>query len=270
LKIGDFKPEFAGKLNFYVNTVNGQLKGGEDQPTIGVLLCKTPNETVIQYSLQGIESPIGVANYELAQALPKELKGEIPTIEELEAEIEKGIEELKTPSQTRLDALKDQLEKLKREETKTTSTHEILCGIFDQSLIPLFSALLHSFKELETLFMSNEYYWTGPNNIIDLEQLAKHWKDENFLKNNHTYGFHYRLRGLKKAGSDAFDVYLDLKYYLDTYNYNFSITNRNNNEQFVRKQYHEQLTQEDIQTIIEISRGYLIEQIEHGLERLKK
>ncbi len=46
LKIGEFKPEFAGKLNFYINTINGQIKGTGDKPTIGILLCKTPNETV--------------------------------------------------------------------------------------------------------------------------------------------------------------------------------------------------------------------------------
>jgi predicted nuclease of restriction endonuclease-like (RecB) superfamily len=96
LKVGNFKPEFAGKLNFYVNTVNEQIKSLEDKPTIGVLLCKTPNETVIKYALKGIESPIGVADYELSQALPKQLKGEIPSIEELEAEIEKEYKELIT------------------------------------------------------------------------------------------------------------------------------------------------------------------------------
>lgn len=62
LKIGEFKPEFAGKLNFYVNAIDKQLKGEGDNPTIGILLCKTPNETVIKYSLQGIESPIGVSS----------------------------------------------------------------------------------------------------------------------------------------------------------------------------------------------------------------
>src|SRR5690606_26283696 len=59
LKIGEFKPEYAGKLNFYVNAIDEQIKGEQDQPTIGVLLCKTPNETVIKYALKGISSPLG-------------------------------------------------------------------------------------------------------------------------------------------------------------------------------------------------------------------
>lgn len=86
LKIGDFKPEYAGKLNFYVNAIDEQIKGKQDNPTIGVLLCKTPNETVIKYSLKGIESPLGVADYQL----PKKLKSDMPTIEELESAIEKS------------------------------------------------------------------------------------------------------------------------------------------------------------------------------------
>lgn len=86
LKIGDFKPEYAGKLNFYVNAIDEQVKSQKDSPTIGVLLCKTPNETVIKYSLKGIESPLGVSDYQL----PKKLKSDMPTIEELEAAIQKS------------------------------------------------------------------------------------------------------------------------------------------------------------------------------------
>lgn len=89
LKAGDFKPEYTGKLNFYINTVDEQIKGKADAPTIGVLLCKTPNDTVIKYALKGINTPMGIAEYEFTNALPKQLKAEMPTVEELEAELEK-------------------------------------------------------------------------------------------------------------------------------------------------------------------------------------
>ncbi len=88
LKIGEFKPEFAGKLNFYINTINGQIKGAEDKPTIGILLCKTPNDTVVKYSLQGIKTPMGVAEYKIAKALPKQLRSEMPSVQELEKALE--------------------------------------------------------------------------------------------------------------------------------------------------------------------------------------
>src|SRR3546814_10570724 len=69
LKVGEFKPEYTGKLNFYVNAIDEQIKSKEDKQTIGVLLCKTPNETVIKYSLKGIESPLGVADYQLPKKI---------------------------------------------------------------------------------------------------------------------------------------------------------------------------------------------------------
>lgn len=109
LKIGEFKPEFAGKLNFYINTVDAQIKGEKDDSTIGILLCKTPNKLVVQYSLQGILTPIGVSEFQLKRGLPKELKSGFPSIEELESEIDKEYEELKTPAEKRLDALKQKL-----------------------------------------------------------------------------------------------------------------------------------------------------------------
>ncbi len=87
LKVGDFQPEFAGKLNFYINCIDEQIKGKEHNPTIGVLLCKTPNQTVIKYSLKSIGTPIGVADYELRKTLPKKLAKQMPTIEELEEQM---------------------------------------------------------------------------------------------------------------------------------------------------------------------------------------
>ncbi|MCX6318642.1 MAG: PDDEXK nuclease domain-containing protein [Bacteroidetes bacterium] len=93
LKAGDFKPEYTGKLNFYINAVDEKMKGEKDAPTIGVLLCKTPNETVIKYALQGIHTPMGIAGYEFTNALPGTLKSEMPTVEELEAELEKETRE---------------------------------------------------------------------------------------------------------------------------------------------------------------------------------
>jgi predicted nuclease of restriction endonuclease-like (RecB) superfamily len=84
LKVGKFTPEYSGKLNFYINTVDAQIRGKNDKPTMGILLCKTPNRTVVKYALQGIATPIGVADYEFAKALPKNLKSGLPTIEELE------------------------------------------------------------------------------------------------------------------------------------------------------------------------------------------
>jgi predicted nuclease of restriction endonuclease-like (RecB) superfamily len=82
-----FKPEHAGQLNFYLTTVDAQIKAPEDKPTIGLSLCKTKNRLVAEYALSGIGKPIGVAEYQLVRALPKPLDTNLPSIEEIEAEL---------------------------------------------------------------------------------------------------------------------------------------------------------------------------------------
>ncbi len=91
LKTGEFIPEHAGKLNFYLSAVDDLVKGPEDKPTIGLLLCKTKNNFTAEYALRDINKPIGVAGYEteIMKKLPKALKSNLPTIEEIEAEFEK-------------------------------------------------------------------------------------------------------------------------------------------------------------------------------------
>lgn len=99
LKVGEFKPEHAGKLNFYSNVVDAQVKLPQHKPTIGILLCKSSNQTTVKYALQNINSPIGISTFELTNSLPKELKTDMPTIEELEQEMEKEVQMHQYPTQ---------------------------------------------------------------------------------------------------------------------------------------------------------------------------
>jgi len=87
LKMQAFRPEFAGKMNFYLSAVNDLLRHEDDQPSIGLILCKTRDRVVAEYSLRDVSKPIGVSEYQLAAALPEKLKGTLPTIEELENEL---------------------------------------------------------------------------------------------------------------------------------------------------------------------------------------
>jgi predicted nuclease of restriction endonuclease-like (RecB) superfamily len=87
LKLTAFRPEFAGKMNFYLSAVDDLLRHPDDQPTIGIVLCKTKNRVIAEYALRDLNKPIGVSEYQLLEALPEQLKGNLPTIEELEAEL---------------------------------------------------------------------------------------------------------------------------------------------------------------------------------------
>jgi predicted nuclease of restriction endonuclease-like (RecB) superfamily len=92
LKASAFKPEHAGQLNFYLSAVDAQIKAPDDHPTIGLLLCKSRNKIVAEYALRNVHSPIGVAEYQLVASLPKELKTELPSIEEIEAMLAESAE----------------------------------------------------------------------------------------------------------------------------------------------------------------------------------
>jgi len=90
LKVVEFEPEHVGKLNFYIKAIDQQLRQENDNPTIGILLCKGKDKVVAEYALSDIHKPMGVSEYELTQALPEELKSSLPSIEEIEAELEGG------------------------------------------------------------------------------------------------------------------------------------------------------------------------------------
>ena len=90
LKRGDFKPEYAGKMNFYCSVVDDKLRHETDKPTIGLILCQQPNRIIAEYTLRGVEKPIGVSGYELTSALPESLQSSLPSIEQIEQELERG------------------------------------------------------------------------------------------------------------------------------------------------------------------------------------
>jgi predicted nuclease of restriction endonuclease-like (RecB) superfamily len=86
LKIEDFKPEFAGKMNFYLSAVDDQLRHHTDAPSIGIILCKGKNEVIVEYALRDSSKPMGVAEYRLSAALPESLRAELPTVAEFARE----------------------------------------------------------------------------------------------------------------------------------------------------------------------------------------
>ncbi len=87
LKTGEFKPEYAGQLNFYLSAVDGILKKGQDNPSIGLLLCKSKNDLVAEYSLKDMSKPIGVSAYQITSNLPEELERQLPSVEDIQKRI---------------------------------------------------------------------------------------------------------------------------------------------------------------------------------------
>ncbi len=90
LKAGKFKPEYAGKLNFYLSAIDSQIKHKQDNPSIGLILCKYKDKVEAEYSLRDIQKPIGISEYKLIHALPKKFHTQLPTVEQLENQLKKS------------------------------------------------------------------------------------------------------------------------------------------------------------------------------------
>lgn len=85
LKIGDFQPEFVGKMQFYLTALDRQVRQEDENPSIGIILCKEKSRTIVEYALHDATKPIGVATYQITKTLPKEFKGQLPKPEEIAA-----------------------------------------------------------------------------------------------------------------------------------------------------------------------------------------
>lgn len=271
LKVGEFKPEYTGKLNFYINTIDEKIKETRHKPTIGVLLCKTPNETVVKYALRGIATPMGVAEYEFTKALPKQLKGEMPTIEELEKEIEKETIEFKeqqNPVDARLLAIKEKLKGIKTDEIQTPASYKILQDLFTNGLKPLYQKLIDKlFKEFHEEFVTQSCYWTcNQKSIIGLDDVQQFWDSEENLRKSRNLDFTYQLNGFKKGGANDFTETQTLRFEWREYWWGFTLINHNNNQPFIKKLYHQPITNEDQQQIMDLIMIKVMDRIEWILE----
>jgi hypothetical protein len=92
LKIGKFKPEYAGKMNFYLSVLNDTIKLPDENPSIGIIICKEKKRTTVEYALKESNQPIGIATYKLTESLPNDLKGLLPTPAEISQRLESLLE----------------------------------------------------------------------------------------------------------------------------------------------------------------------------------
>ncbi len=98
LKMGKFEPAFSGQINFYVNVVDDLLRHPDDQPTIGMVLCKSKENTVVEYALRGVNTPIGVSTHSIEE-LPEQLQQSLPTVEQLQQELNEAAAEIEAQAE---------------------------------------------------------------------------------------------------------------------------------------------------------------------------
>lgn len=269
LKIGDFEPEFVGKMNLYLGLADDHLKGEYDEPAIGLILCKTNNKIIAEYALRDASKPIGIAEYKIAQRLPEDIKGELPSIAEIEQRMDEELREKKNLVVTRFAALKDKLKSIEREEIQTPATFTILNNLYFRDLKPLYQELIKRMQGFEEDFLSQTSNWNCTNkHFNDLNQLDELWNSENDLKGITQVNFNYALHGLKKAGTQNRSAHVSLNFVIDTYWYGFVLVNHNDQNPFLKKLYHQQLTNDDKELIIDTVMTKLMDDIDWNIERI--
>lgn len=271
LKIGEFEPEFVSKINLYLGIVDDTLKGEYDSPAIGLILCKTKNRIVAEYALRDTSKPIGIAEYKIAEKLPDDIKGKLPSIEEIETRLDGEMKEHPNSLDARLKSIKDKLKSIQTEEIQTKGTYPILKGIYDNGLKPLYSELIEKLSSFEEDFHSISFSWSASNIYIsDFDELDKFWDVKEKFGVTNRIDFNYALQGLKKAGTENCTVHLGLSFIIDTYWYGFGIVNYNNQQPFLKKLYHHLISEKDKQKIIEKLMTKIMDEIESNLERIRK
>lgn len=267
LKIGEFEPEYVSKMNTYLGIVDDLLKGEYDNPSLGLILCKNNNKVIAEYALRDTSKPIGIAEYKLAQILPDEIRGELPTIEEIETNIANELIEPENTIKSKLTKLKERISSIKTKDAIAKNTIHIR-EIYEQFFIPFF---LNIKEQIDTEFLplfNNTEYYIFINNAgspyhtsYDFEKAILQYEDK-VTK----FELSINLRGFKKAGTEAFDTNISHRLTLENYRYKISYTN--NSEDDIIKLYSEIPTIEEKNRIMEYMLSYLIDTIEKKIEKL--
>ncbi|MGD1008016.1 MAG: PDDEXK nuclease domain-containing protein [Ignavibacteriaceae bacterium] len=269
LKIDEFKPEYKGKIELYLTLADEQLKQTGDEASIGIILCKNKDKLVVEYALRNSNMPIGVAEYKILEKLPAEIRGELPTVEQLETEMERQVQKFQKPVDKKLNKLKDLLNNLKNEEVKEKRTPKKTAKILSDVVWPLQLKIIDSLKEeIIPLFESADYLaWTdtqGHRSISDaVEYLNTVMKSQCQI-----FKFEIQLHGFKKAGIKTFDTWKDLRIQLGNYSYTFAIGNTPGF--LLEKLYHQLPDETEITYLIEKFDESLLDDINQQVERISQ
>lgn len=271
LKIGEFESEFVSKMNLYLGLADDKLKGQYDEPAIGLILCKTKNKIVAEYALRDTNKPIGIAEYKIGAILPEDIKGELPSIEEIEQKLDKELQEQQNPIDARLKAIREKLKEVESDEIKTPATYPILVDLFKNGLNPLYKEIIATLEVFDEEFHDKMLSWSSTNKSFgDLVQLEELWKNEQELRKVHTVAFNYSLRGFKKAGTESYEEHLQLTFEIQNYWYGFTLVNHNNHQPFIKKLYHQPLTKEDRDKIVALLMNKVLDRIEWIIGKLNE
>jgi hypothetical protein len=233
-------------------------------------LCKTPNETVVKYALQGMDTPIGVTgysftnDYQLTNAVPAELQSELPTIEALEQELERETEAVMKPLDKKLNRLKERIvQTVKEKVQKERDSNDVrylfseLLPKLQQEIEKVLAPFLTEFTKVEIgrrINSTSSRYLLEP----DLEALMA-------KENISILGLSLRMEGFKNAGVHTFGVWKEL--FIDLHQYKYGI-GPEQHKPLIEKLYHQKWNEEEIRELVERWCEEVVDDITDRIERL--
>lgn len=267
LKIGDFKPEYTGQLNFYINTVDKQIKEKHHEPTIGILLCRAPNKTVVEYALRGIDKPMGVSEYQFHKDLPADLQAELPTTEQLEAELNKQPTAPTSPAiNEKLNRINELIKKSGKKPVNLKRSLKLDQKLFDNFFTDLVKRINQLLNEngIAEMFESYTEQYSSNNEVRNsLEHLRESLVKVGFETPNFSYLITFF--GFKAAGTKTFNETIAFQVQLGVYVYHLYSKER---ELKLGEWLHDDtIPQQKIQELAEYFVKDLLESIREQLER---
>jgi len=265
LKIGEFIPEYAGKMNFYLNAFDSANKVDGDGPSIGIILCKNKDKVTVEYALKDLNKPIGVAQYDLTRAIPEDLKAELPSIKDLEEELEKEIEIPQRPIDEKITKLQNMVEQLNNEEIKIELTPSITYALFTETLFDIRKKALRILDPVLNLFRNAmiSYSIDGVASFLGATDLKAEFLH---TTNVHEIGLRITLEGFKKGGVKSFNWFGDMKFFLGKFKYQVGPEQNNIWQEYL---YHKIWTDEDIEQLAEKWAERIVEGVQYQIENIK-
>jgi predicted nuclease of restriction endonuclease-like (RecB) superfamily len=264
LKVTEFEPEHAGKLEFYITAVDEQIKLQEDNPTIGLLLCKTADKVIVEYSLKTKSKPMGVAEYK--HAIPKKWKNELPDEKLLKQELEKEIIIPQKPVDEKIDRLKEIVKKMNVDPADLEKDDDLIKKVFTEIQQPLIKLIDKKLVDVKSMFKS--YKVEGRYNQKTLEWNMRDFDiDARLLLEENVWmlGFEFMLETFIMGGTNAFNVWQRLEIHLDKHKY---IIGPDRGKVWIEKVYRKFLTENELEDIADRFVETIIDDINDRAEKI--
>jgi len=263
LKVGEFKPEHAGKLEFYITAFDEKIKAEKDNPTIGLLLCKTVDKVIVEYTLKDKVKAMGVSEYR--HTLPDELRQELPDEEVLKQELKKEITISPKPSDEKINKFKGLIQKLNRGIAEFQKSDAIICAVVSESIEPLIGILDAKIPDLKEAFntvkfcISHNSQSPVPYTVgTDISSIIK-------LENIWILGLQITFERLKRGGRNAFDAWFKFEVRFDKYKY---LIGEDKSNIWDERAYNEPFSKRELETIADRFAGIIFDDINERIESL--